>query len=156
MEWKSTHTLVVSMTETQAHDDLRFQIPPGPFLDAYGVLPSAYRIFSDAVRQRQSLCWHGAEVVCVLLSSTPRQTVGNHAITTLPELEQGFLCRSPREGARAKDPDSPPAAIHQSTLLESGRRHTLKTDTDSARGCGNLMSERTAWPTRGGCEVDDL
>jgi hypothetical protein len=35
----------------------------------------------------------------VLLTSTPRQTVGSHAITTLHELELGFLCRLPREGA---------------------------------------------------------
>lgn len=35
----------------------------------------------------------------VPLTLTPRQTVGSHAITTLHELELGFLCRLPREGA---------------------------------------------------------
>jgi hypothetical protein len=35
----------------------------------------------------------------VLLTLTPRQTVGSHAITTLHKLELGFLCRLPREGA---------------------------------------------------------
>lgn len=39
---------------------------------------------------------------CVfLVPSTPRRTEENHSIPTLHNLEKGFLCRSPREGAQA-------------------------------------------------------
>ena len=70
---RQCHQSDVSSSKTKTQPNFK-QNPPS--LGAYGVLPSAYRILSDAVRHRQSPCWNGAEVVLVCYDPIRESYVG--------------------------------------------------------------------------------